>query len=204
LEQGRARGGDVRLTIPDVPDTKDRDLMARVRNADEEAFRELFARYASTANALAFRVVRQSHLAEEIVQEAFFAVWKKPEGYVADRGSVRSWLMSLVHNRAVDSVRREEALRRRAADAAADPGEPPVDPATQVVAELGLPQERAAVRDALSAIPEEQRRVIELMYFGGLSQSKIAERLGLPLGTVKSRALLAMRRMRSSLIGMER
>jgi RNA polymerase sigma-70 factor (ECF subfamily) len=208
--QGRAHGGirsgsgDGFVTIPDVPDTKDRDLMARVAAADEEAFRELFGRYAATANALAFRVVRQSHLAEEIVQEAFLAVWKKPEGYVANRGSVRSWLMSLVHNRAVDMIRREEALRRRSADAAADPGEPPEDPATQVVAKLGLPEERAAVRGALSDIPAEQRQVIELMYFDGLSQSKIAERLQLPLGTVKSRALLAMRRLRSTLIGMER
>lgn len=178
--------------------------MQRVARGDEDAFRQLFARYSGTANALAFRIVRQMHLAEDIVQEAFLAVWRKPEGYVADRGSVRSWLMSLVHNRAVDLVRREESIRRRAAEVASDPGEPAQDLATQVAEQVGLPEERAAVRSALSDIPEEQRRVIELMYFGGLSQSMIADRLAIPLGTVKSRSLLAMRRMRKTLMGMER
>jgi RNA polymerase sigma-70 factor (ECF subfamily) len=112
--------------------------------------------------------------------------------------------MGMVHHRAVDAVRREEAQRRRAENAQASDTVVVEDPAEAVVEEVGLPQERAAVRDALGELPAEQGQVIELMYFGGLTQSAIAERLGLPLGTVKSRTLLGMRRLRAALIAMER
>ena len=107
--------------------------------------------------------------------------------------------MSMVHHRAVDQVRREEAQRRRAEEAVGDLEADVEDPADLVVEEIGLPQEREAVRRALDDLPPEQRQVIELMYFGGLSQSRISESLGLPLGTVKSRTLLAMRRLRGAL-----
>jgi RNA polymerase sigma-70 factor (ECF subfamily) len=112
--------------------------------------------------------------------------------------------MGMVHHRAVDAVRREEAQRRRAEDVAGSSAEEVEDPAEQVIEEVDLPQERRAVRAALGELPEEQRRVIELMYFDGLSQSKIAERLSLPLGTVKSRTLLGMRRLRGALEGLDR
>ena len=188
----------------DLSDARDRELLARLRGGDEDAFRGLFDRYAPTAKALALRVVRQAHLAEEIVQEAFMAVWKNPDGYDADRGSVRSWLMGMVHHRAVDLVRREEAHRRRAEDAIPEAYEEAADHADDVVEEIGRPEERRIVRAALAELPEEQRRVLEMMYFDGLSQSQIAEATGLPLGTVKSRALLGMRRMRGALEGIER
>jgi len=188
----------------DLGDARDRDLMKRIASGDREAFRRLFRRYAPTGMSLAHRVLRQPHLAEETVQEAFLSVWRNPGGYDAERGSVRAWLMSTVHHRAVDLVRREEAQRRRSEEAILDAGGVTEDPADLVVEEIGLPQERAAVRGALDDQPPEQRQVIELMYFEGMSQSKISERLGLPLGTVKSRTLLAMRRLRASLVGMER
>ncbi|MEX1046811.1 MAG: sigma-70 family RNA polymerase sigma factor [Actinomycetota bacterium] len=188
----------------ELSDARDRDLLRQISDGDQEAFRRLFRQYAPTAQSLARRIVIQQFLAEEILQEAFLAVWKRPEAFDSERGSVRAWLMSLVHHRAVDAVRREEAQRRRAKDAVLDQPVVEEDPAATVVEELGLPGERAAVRAALSEIPEEQRRVIELMYFGGLSQSKIAEQLELPLGTVKSRTLLGMRRLRGALLGMER
>lgn len=186
----------------DLGDARDRELVRRIRRGDQDAFRGLFRRYAPTAQALAQRVVRQPFLAEETVQEAFLAMWKNPTGYDPERGSVRAWLMSTVHHRAVDLVRREEAQRRRAVEAV--PDVPPEDPGSSVVEEIGLSDDRAAVREALRQIPPEQRQVIELMYYGGLSQSRIAEELGLPLGTVKSRTLLGMRRLRTALIGMER
>ncbi|MEX0832726.1 MAG: sigma-70 family RNA polymerase sigma factor [Actinomycetota bacterium] len=188
----------------ELSDARDRDLLRQISDGDQEAFRRLFRQYAPTAQSLARRIVIQQFLAEEILQEAFLAVWKRPEAFDSERGSVRAWLMSLVHHRAVDAVRREEAQRRRAKEAVLDQPVVEEDPAATVVEELGLPGERAAVRAALSEIPEEQRRVIELMYFGGLSQSKIAEQLELPLGTVKSRTLLGMRRLRGALLGMER
>ncbi|MGH2631351.1 MAG: RNA polymerase sigma factor [Actinomycetota bacterium] len=183
----------------DLPEARDRDLIDRLRHGDEEAFRALFHRYAPSAKALAQRVVRRSHLAEEIVQEAFMAVWKSPGAYDADRGSVRSWLMGLVHHRAVDLVRREEAHRRRSEAAIPEAIEEQADHADEVVDRLGSPEERRAVRAALDELPAEQRDVLEMMYFAGLSQSQIAERTGTPLGTVKSRTLLGMRRMRGAL-----
>ena len=188
----------------DLSEARDRDLIRRIRTGDEDAFRGLFRRYAPSALGLARRVVRQPNLAEETVQEAFLSVWRNPGAFDERRGSVRSWLMATVHNRAVDAVRREEAQRRRAEDVAADPDLEPVDPADSVVEDLGIHQERMAVREALGKLPAEQRQVIELMYFGGQSQSRIAERLALPLGTVKSRTLLGMRRLRSELLGIER
>ena len=185
----------------DLAEARDRELVMRIRRRDEEAFRGLFSRYAPTAKALALRVVRQSHLAEEIVQEAFLALWRNPDGYDQRRGSVRSWLMGMVHHRAVDLVRREEAHRRRAERSVSDAAKEQADHADEVVEQIDLPDERKRVRAALDELPEEQRNVLELMYFGGLSQSQIAKRTGLPLGTVKSRTLLGMRRLRLALGG---
>lgn len=188
----------------DLTEARDRGLVLRIERADEDAFRALFRRYSPSAMALARRVIRQPFLAEEIVQEAFLAVWRNPGGYDPRRGSVKSWLMGMVHHRAVDAVRREASQRRRAEDAQATEDVAVQDPAESVVDEVDLRDQRTAVRAALEGLPGEQRQVIELMYFGGLSQSVIAERLGLPLGTVKSRTLLGMRRLRAALVGMER
>ena len=188
----------------DLPEARDRDLMARLRHGDEDAFRGLFHRYAPSAKALAMRVVRQSHLAEEIVQEAFMAVWRDPGSYDGERGSVRSWLMGMVHHRAVDLVRREEAHRRRAEASIPEAIEEHDDHADEIVQRMSLPEERRVVRAALVDLPSEQRDVLEMMYFDGLSQSMIAERTGIPLGTVKSRTLLGMRRMRAALEAVER
>jgi RNA polymerase sigma-70 factor (ECF subfamily) len=190
------------MNAADLQDARDRDLLRRVSRGQEDAFRELFGKYAPTARALALRILRRPFLADETVQEAFLALWRHPQGYERDRGSVRAWLMSTVHHRAVDLVRREEAHRRRTEGALPDPV--PEDPAEQAVHAVGVPEERAAVRAALADLPTEQRQVIELLYFEGLTQSQVAERMGLPLGTVKSRVLLAMRRMREALGAMER
>jgi RNA polymerase sigma-70 factor (ECF subfamily) len=192
------------LVTSERSDAEDLVLIDGIEQGDEDAFRGLLGRYGPTAKALALRVVRQADLAEEIVQEAFLAVWRHPERFERRRGSVRAWLMGMVHHRAVDAVRREEAQRRRADDMVATAMEEVADHSDDVVDRLSLPGERRLVRDALSELPNEQREVLELMYFDGLSQSRIAERTGLPLGTVKSRALLAMRRLRLALGEMER
>lgn len=183
---------------------RDEQLLRGVTSGDDRAFRELFGRYAAVAHAIAFRVVRQAQLAEEIVQEAFLAVWTNPDGYDHARGSVRSWLMGTVHHRAVDAVRREQAQRRRTEQAATHSGGVVDDPIDEVVSAIDRPEERRVVRRALAELPEEQREVIERMYFDGLSQSQIAERSGIPLGTVKSRTLLGMRRLRARLGEMDR
>src|SRR5258706_3840206 len=117
----------------DMAEARDRELIRRVRGGDQDAFRGLFARYAPSAKALALRVVRQSNLAEEIVQEAFLALWRNPDAYDQQRGSVKAWLMGMVHHRAVDLVRREESQRRRAQQAGQDVIQIVDDPAAQVV-----------------------------------------------------------------------
>jgi RNA polymerase sigma factor (sigma-70 family) len=188
----------------ELPGARDRQLVRRIGGGDEEAFRSLFAAYGSHAMALAARVVRQRHLAEEIVQEAFLSLWLTPEIYDESRGSVKAWLMTMVHHRAVDAVRREEAQRRRSDDLVAGFREASSDPSEDVVEAVAAPAERAAVREALASLPPEQRAVLELMYFDGLSQTQVAEKTGAPLGTVKSRALLGMRRMRSELARLDR
>ena len=194
---GRAR--HERMGSAEPVGTPDEALLLRVGAGDEHAFRELFGRYAAVAHALAFRLVRQAQVAEEIVQEAFLAVWRTPERYDPTRGSVRSWLMGTVHHRAVDAVRREQSQRRRADQAAALVPRVIEDAIDDVVSALDLPRERRLVQKALEELPDEQRDVIQRMYFDGMSQSQIAERTGLPLGTVKSRTLLAMRRLRTNL-----
>jgi RNA polymerase sigma-70 factor (ECF subfamily) len=181
----------------------DRELLQRIAKSDTEAYRALFDRYAPTALALALRLVRHRPLAEESVQEAFFEVWRGADRYEEARGSVRAWIMTLVHNRAVDALRRELAQRRRADDATAY--DPPVDdPAADIAEALDIPKERARVRAALDTLPDEQRQVLELMYFDGLSQTQVADQMTIPLGTVKSRAVLAMRKLRTQLTEVER
>ncbi len=188
----------------DLSDAQDRRMIEAVAGGDEDAFRSLFGRYASTAKALAIRVVRQPHMAEEIVQEAFLSVWRNPSGYDPSRGSVRAWLLGMVHHRAVDTVRREESQRRRADNASVGIRDEVSDHADEVVEAVARPQERRAVLAALGDLPAEQREILERMYYAGESQTQIAEATGLPLGTVKSRTLLGMRKLRAALQEMER
>lgn len=187
------------MVAPSHHDAEDRELVLRVAQGDDDAFRELFQRYGPAAKALAQRIVRQSFMAEEISQEAFLGLWRSPSAYRAERGSVRGWLMSAVHHRAVDYVRREEAQRRRAKEEA-DPSEVGEDVGEVVVDAADLVEQRARVRAALAEIPEKQRRVLEMMYYESKTQAMIAAELGLPLGTVKSRTLLGMRRLRTMVV----
>jgi RNA polymerase sigma factor (sigma-70 family) len=187
------------MVVHNLEDARDRDLVRRVVAGDEMAFRNLFRRYSPAAKGLALRVVRQSTMAEEIVQEAFLALWRDPGAYREERGSFRAWLLSTVHHRAVDAVRREEAHRRRIRGAEPESLIEP-DVGEAVVEEVDLVQTRGRVRSALESIPPDQRQVLELMYFEGKTQSIIADELGIPLGTVKSRTLLGMRRLRGMLL----
>jgi RNA polymerase sigma factor (sigma-70 family) len=184
----------------------DRRLLRAIVRRDVAALGLLYKRYAPVATTLAHGILRQRNLAEETVQEAFLAVWRFPVQYRRDRGTVRSWLMSTVHHEAVDLVRREQTQRKRADEQAADrvTSKGPPDPADLVVEEIGKMEARNAVRRALRHLRPEQRQIIELMYLGGLSQRRISTRLSLPLGTVKSRSVLGMRRLRAALKDFER
>lgn len=176
-------------------------LHARVQAGDPSALEELYGRYAPSAFGLALRVTGDATLAQDVVQDAFLALWDRPRAFDPDRGPLRTWLLALVHHRAVDAVRREARLRERATRAANL--EPPAveDPADEVVEDADLAERRRRVREALAGLPADQRRVIEMAYFDGKTQPEIASELKIPLGTVKTRTFAAMRRLRAAMEG---
>ena len=173
----------------------DEALVAVVARGDDTALAELYDRVGRVAYGLAFRVLRDDRLAEDAVQEAFLAVWRTAGAFRAERAKASTWIMTLVHRRAVDLVRREE--RRRADpldDAMMDVS---TGDSAEDVAWLGFERER--VQGALRQLPDNQREAIELAYYGGYSQSELAERLGMPLGTIKSRMFAGLARLRELL-----
>jgi RNA polymerase sigma-70 factor, ECF subfamily len=171
-------------------------LVALVARGDEGALAELYDRVGRMAFGLAFRVLRDERLAEDAVQEAFLGVWRTAGTFSADRAKATTWILTLVHRRAVDLVRREE--RRRAVPL--KNGES-VDDAANPSAEdaAWLQFERQRVQAALRRLPDTQREAIELAYYGGYTQSELAERLGQPLGTIKSRMFAGLARLRELL-----
>jgi RNA polymerase sigma factor (sigma-70 family) len=180
-------------------DLLDLELQRRLSAGDRAAFEDLYRRFASAAYGLALRVTGQPVLAQEVVADAFLALWRAPEAYDPARGAFRTFFLSLVHHRAVDTVRREERLRKRGERASnLEPlhGE---DVAEDVVEGTYLVQRRREVREALETLPPDQKRVLEMAYFGGYTQARIAEQLGIPVGTVKTRTLAAMRKLRRAL-----
>jgi RNA polymerase sigma-70 factor, ECF subfamily len=181
-------------------DRADLELHRRLLEGDEQAFAELYAAYAPAAYGMAYRVTGQETLAQDVVHDAFIALWRAPEAYDPARGSLRTFFLSLVHHRAVDTVRREERMRRRNERAANLEPTYDEDVAEGVVEASYLGIRRKEVREAMGTLPSEQRRVLELAYFGGYTQARIAEELGIPVGTVKTRTLAAMRKLRRALV----
>jgi RNA polymerase sigma-70 factor (ECF subfamily) len=180
-------------------EVQDFELHRRLSAGNRSAFDELYRRYAAAAHGLALRVTAQEALAQEVVQDAFLALWRAPEAFDPSRGAFRSFFLSLVHHRAVDVVRREERLRTRSERASNLEPVRGEDVADAVVDGAYLGVRRKQVREALATLPPEQRRVIELAYFGGYTQTRIAETVGIPIGTVKTRTLAAMRKLRRAL-----
>jgi RNA polymerase sigma factor (sigma-70 family) len=178
----------------DLAHLSDEAVVALTARSDEVALAELYDRYGRAAYGLALRVLRDESLAEDAVQEAFLAIWRGASRFIPERAKASTWIMTLVHRRAVDLVRREE--RRRA------------DPLPEIEADTGGPSaaeaawlhlERERVQAALAQLPDQQREAIELAYYGGFSQSELAERLGEPLGTIKSRMFAGLARLRELL-----
>jgi RNA polymerase sigma-70 factor (ECF subfamily) len=178
----------------------DEALVALAARSEHSALGELYDRFGRAAYGLAYRILRDESLAEDAVQEAFLAVWRTAARFVPERGKASTWIMTLVHRRAVDIVRREE---RRRADTLERAPEQEAGRAVDEEAWLRLQRER--VQHALARLPDQQREAIELAYYGGFTQSELAERLGQPLGTIKSRMFLGLTRLRELLAepGME-
>jgi RNA polymerase sigma-70 factor (ECF subfamily) len=177
---------------------EDAALLARVGAGDEAAIEAIYQRYGGACFALARRILNDAQLAEDVVQQVFLAMWQG-SGYDPSRGAVGTWLLSVTHHKAVDAVRREGTRRRRLAaeHALLDVAAPGPGPDDEAWAHLRA----ARTRDALRLLPAEQREVVLLAYYGGYTQREIADLTGLPLGTVKSRTLTALRRLRDHLGG---
>ncbi len=171
----------------------DEAVVALVARSDDSALAELYDRHGRVAYGLALRVVRDKALAEDAVQDAFLDVWRSAARFRPERSKASTWILTLVHHRAVDVVRREERRRGEPLESAPEP----IGDATDEAAWLGL--ERARVREALRQLPDQQREALELAYFGGFTQSELAERLGEPLGTIKSRMFNGLARLREIL-----
>jgi RNA polymerase sigma-70 factor (ECF subfamily) len=180
-------------------DREDRELHRRLSAGDRGAFDELYRRYAGAAYGVALRLVRQELLAQDVVHDAYMALWRAPEAYDPGRGPFRAFFLSLVHHRAVDTIRREERLRARTERAANLEPVTGEDVAEAVTEDAYLDVRRGQIREALGGLSDEQRQVIEMAYFGGMTQVQIAEEIGIPLGTVKTRTLAAMRKLRKAL-----
>ena len=186
LEPGGPSSADA--TVPDEM------LLERVAHADAGALDLLYERHRSMAFALAVRITGDAALAEDVVQEAFLGVWRNASRYAADRATPRTWLLAIVHHRAIDAVRRRRPTAELP-DRDAPPSASLLVPDTWV--EVAARLDRAAILVALATLPDVQREAIELAYFAGLTQQEIAVRTNAPLGTVKSRVrlgLLALRR----------
>jgi RNA polymerase sigma-70 factor (ECF subfamily) len=192
----------LRLRPADLRGLADEELMELVDAGETRAFEVIFDRHSGAGYSLALRMCGRRALAEDIVQEAFLSLWRSGSGYDRARGSVRSWVLSAVHNRAVDALRRTGA---KAGRDVSDEGIAERLPAREATdAEVERREETRRVRGALDELPADQRQVIELAYFGGLSHSQIAEMLDLPPGTVKGRMRLGLNKMRSALGEAER
>jgi len=171
----------------------DEALVLLAARSEQSALAELYDRYGRTAYGLALRVLRDEALAEDAVQEGFLAVWRTAARFVPERGKASTWILTLVHRRAVDTVRREQRRRADTLDHAPEPS------GGSVAEDALLRFQRERVQTALRKLPDTQREALELAYYGGFSQSELAERLGQPLGTIKSRMFAGLAQLRELL-----
>ena len=175
----------------------DEDLMALMRGGDARAFELIYERHSSVAFSLSYRMVGSRSAAEDVVQEAFLSIWRSGARYERSRGSVRTWVLGIVHHRAIDALRRAIVHdRRRASDEGL---EERFEAGERTDVEVARRDEAETVRRALRGLPGDQARVIELAYFGGFTHTEIAAMLDAPVGTVKGRMRLGLAKMRDHL-----
>jgi RNA polymerase sigma factor (sigma-70 family) len=171
----------------------DEALVALVARGDEDALAELYDRFGRVAYGLALRIVRDPTLAEDAVQEGFLTVWRSAARFVAERAKASTWILTIVHRRAVDTVRREQPRRAEPLETA------PHATGDDTEEQAWLRLQRTRVQEALRRLPDQQREALELAYYGGFTQSELADRLGEPLGTIKSRMFTGLSRLREIL-----
>lgn len=176
----------------------DVELLERIKARDAAAFELLYDRHSRVAYGLAYRILGDAESAEDAVQDAFLTLWRQPDSYGEERGTVRSWLLAVVHHRAIDLVRRRTHRedRQQALDDAL-----PLPDASDTMEQAQQNVEGEQVRRALEQLPPDQQRSVMLAYFGGYTHDEIARQLGLPLGTVKGRLRIGLQKMRGYLRG---
>jgi RNA polymerase sigma-70 factor, ECF subfamily len=181
----------------DLRSLADEDLMQLVQRGDARAFELVYDRHSGAAFSLAYRMVGRGNVAEDVVQEAFLSIWRSGARYERARGSVRTWVLGIVHHRAIDQLRRSSVHdKRRASDEGL---EERIESGERTEAEVARREEAASIRSAMTTLPADQSHVIELAYFGGFTHTEIAEILGAPIGTVKGRMRLGLEKLRNQL-----
>ncbi len=187
----------------DLTKASDAELIARASEGDARALEVLYDRYARVVYSFALRIVGDPSLAEELLQEVFFRAWQQGGAFRATRGSFITWLLSITHNLAIDELRKRRRRPQRAENNTSEESEQLLpempDESQDVEEEVWLASLRDRIADALASLPPAQREAIELAYFQGLTQREIAERLGEPLGTIKTRMRLGMQKLREQL-----
>jgi RNA polymerase sigma-70 factor (ECF subfamily) len=171
----------------------DEDLIALVEAGDADAFATLYDRHSRAAFSLAYRMMGERQAAEDLAQDAFLKVWRGASSYRAERGSVRTWILSIVHNRGIDKLRSQASRRKtqERVEASAPRSQP-----SEAFAEIWRNSQRDQLREALNTLPAEQLKILELAYFSGYTHVEISELLSLPLGTVKGRMRLGLKKIR--------
>ena len=183
--------------MDDIRHLADEEVMQLVQHGDPRAFELLYDRHGGAAFSLAYRMTGNRTAAEDVSQEAFLSIWRSRLRYQAERGSVRTWVLGIVHNRAIDALRRSLVHERRRTSAEGIEERQEAPERTDV--EAARRDEARHVQSALDTLPEDQRRTIELAYFGGFSHSQIADMLDTPIGTVKGRMRLGLEKLRQQL-----
>ena len=178
-----------------VTDGSDSDLIALVGKGDGAALMTLYDRYNRQAFGLAFRILSDAATAEEVVQDAFLALWRNATSFDTSRGAVKTWLLTIVHNRSIDRIRSAKSRVGQVELEVADYAGANTDPWDDVTDQLDGEQVRAAVAE----LPPDQRTAVEMAYFQGLTHQEISDRTSIPLGTVKGRLRLGLRKLSTSL-----
>ena len=196
ISSNEIEGENAEVDVEAYESLSDEELLRLIVKRSREALGVLYNRYARAVYSLAMQMLQDNGAAEEVTQDSFFNVWRSASSYRSDRGKVTSWLFSICHHRVIDELRRRKRREHRLVQYDVDLATQPADDTTDPNRYAVVGMERARIKQALSTLRSEQREVVVLAYFGGLTHSEIAKRLGQPLGTVKTRMRLALKKLR--------
>jgi len=185
------------MRTTDIQRLADEEVMVLLRDGNPDAFEVFYDRHGGAAYSLAYRIAGDRNVAEDITQEAFMSIWRSRTRFDRERGSVRAWVLGIVHHRAIDALRRNSGHQRRRASAEGIEERFEAPERTEV--EVARRDEAEEVREALGDLPGDQREVVRLAYFGGFTHTQIADMLGQPVGTVKGRMRLGLEKLRRAL-----